>query len=91
MKRMKKRLYLISVNGKIYDAIEIKGNDTKEITSKIEGLVKKFMWVNYGYDPQFWERLSSFHYHTIDPKSCTHYFIKLTGVIQWTEDELNEY
>ena len=88
MKRMKKRLYLISVNGKIYDAIEIKGNDTKEIISKIENLVKNFMWANYSCDLQFWEKLSNWHYHTVDPKSCTDYFIKLTGVIQWTEEDL---
>lgn len=88
MKKMTKRLYLISVNGKTYDAIEIKGKDTEEIISKLENLLKKFMWLNYNCDLQSWEKLSSFHYHIIDLKSGTHYFIKLTGVVHWTEDDL---
>ena len=91
MDKMKKRLYLISVNGKIYDAIEITGNGTKELISKIENLVKKFMWANYSYDPQFWERLSSFHYHAVDPDSKQHYDIRLDSVMLWTDNELNEY
>ena len=33
---MKKRIYIISVNDRIYDAIEIKGNDVKEISDKMQ-------------------------------------------------------
>ena len=42
-----KRIYTISVNDKIYDAIEIKGNNLQEIASKVEDLVKKYMKDNY--------------------------------------------
>ena len=91
MDKMKKRIYTISVNDKIYDAIEIHGIDTKDIASKIENLMKKFMCANYGDDLKIWERLDNFHYHTVDSKSGAHYYIKLNWVFLWTDKELAEY
>lgn len=91
MDKIKKRIYTISINGKIYDVLEIQGIDEKDIASKIENLMKKFMWANYSYDPQFWKRLSSFHYLAVDPDSKQHYDIRLDSVMLWTDDELNEY
>ena len=87
---MKKRIYIISVNDRIYDAIEIKGNDLREIASKTEDLVKKYMKDNYDSNLKIWERISSFRYHTIDSKSGTHYNVKLKSVTLWTEDEINK-
>ena len=89
-KIMKKRIYIISVNDRIYDAIEIKGNDLREIASKIEDLVKKYMKDNYDSNLKIWERISNFRYHTVDSKSGTHYNVKLKSVTLWTEDEINK-
>ena len=91
MKRMKKRIYTISINDKIYDALEITGNDTKEITSKIENLMKKFMWINCNHDLKIWKKINNFHYHAADSKSKKHYDIRLNSVILWTDKELAEY
>ena len=88
---MEKRIYAVSVNDRIYDAIEIKGNDAKEITSKIENLIKKYMKDTYDSNLKIWERISSVHYHTVDFKSGTYYDIRLKRVTLWTEDEINEY
>ena len=66
---MKKRIYTISVNDRIYDAIEIKGNDIKEIASKIENLIKKYMKDNYDSHLKIWDRINSLNYHTVDSKS----------------------
>lgn len=88
---MKKRIYTISVNDRIYDAIEIKGNDMQEITSKIEDLIRKYMKDNYDSNLKIWERISNLHYHTVDSKSGTHYYVKLKSITLWTEDEINEY
>ena len=85
---MKKRIYIVSVNDRIYDAIEIKGNDVNEITSKIENLIKKYMKDNYDSNLKIWERISNFRYHTVDSKSGTHYYVKLKCVTLWTEDEI---
>ena len=90
MDKMKKRIYTISVNDKIYDAIEISGIDTKDIASKIENLMKKFMWLNYNRNLKIWEKISKFHYHAIDPDSKKHYDIRLNIVMLWTDDGLNE-
>ena len=86
---MKKRIYIVSVNNRVYDAIEIKGNDVKEITSKIENLIKKYMKDNYDSNLKIWERISNFCYNTVDSKSGVHYHIKLKSVTLWTEDEIN--
>ena len=88
---MKKRIYTISVNDRIYDAIEIKGNDSKEIASKTENLVKKYMKDKYDSNLKIWERISNLRYHTVDSKSGTHYYVKLKHITLWTEDEINEY
>lgn len=85
---MKKRIYIISVNDRIYDAIEIKGNGITEITSKIENLIKKYMKDNYDSNLKFWERINSLNYHTVDSKSGIHYYVKLKCVTLWTEDEI---
>ena len=85
---MKKRIYIISVNDRIYDAIEIKGNDVKEITSKIENLIKKYMKDTYDSNLKIWERASNLHYHTVDSKSGTHYYVRLKCVTLWTEDKI---
>ena len=87
---MKKRIYTISINDRIYDAIEIKGNDLREIASKTENLVKKYMKDNYDSNLKIWERISNFRYHTVDSKSGTHYYVKLKCVTLWTEDEINK-
>ena len=88
---MKKRIYTISVNDKIYNAIEISGIDIKDIDSKIENLMKKFMWANYSDNLKIWEKLDNFHYLTIDSKSGARYYIKLNCVFLWTDKELAEY
>ena len=90
MARIKKRTFTISVNGKIYSAIEIHGDDTEDIISKIENLMKKFMWLNYNHNLKIWEKISKFHYHAVDPDSKKHYDIKLNIVMLWTDDGLNE-
>ena len=87
---MKKRIYIISVNDRIYDAIEIKGNDITEITSKIENLIKKYMKDNYDSNLKIWKRINSLNYHTVDSKSGTHYCVKLKCVTLWTEDDINK-
>ena len=86
-----KRIYTISVNDKIYDAIEIKGNNLQEIASKVEDLVKKYMKDNYDSNLKIWERISRFKYHTVDSKSGVHYYVKLKSITLWTENDINEY
>ena len=88
---MRKRIYTISVNDRIYDAIEIKGDDIKEITSKIEDLIRKYMKDNYDSNLKIWERINLRHFHTVDSKSGTHYDVKLKSITLWTEDEINRY
>ena len=91
MDRIKKRTYTISVNDKIYDAIEIHGYNTEEIISKIENLMKKFMWLNCNYDLKIWKKINNFHYYAEDPKSKKRYDIRLNSIILWADDELNKY
>lgn len=91
MERIKRRTYTISVNDKIYDAIEIHGYSAEEIISKIENLMKKFMWLNHNHDLKIWKKINNFHYYAADSKSKTHYDIKLNRIILWTDDGLNTY
>ena len=90
-KDMKNRIYTISINDRIYDAIEIKGNDVQEITSKVENLIKKYMKNNYDSNLKIWERISNLRYYIVDSKSGVHYYVKLKSITLWTEDEINEY
>ena len=91
MDKMKKRIYTISINDEIYDVIEIHGNDTEKIVSKIENLIKKFMWLNCGHNLKIWKTINYFHYYAADPKSGKHYDIKLSSVMLWTDNEINKY
>ena len=91
MARMKKTTYTISINGEIQEVIEIHDNGTTEITSKIEDLVKKLMWLSRNRNLKIWKKINNFHYYAIDPNIGKHFDIKLNRVFLWTDDGLNAY
>ena len=88
---MKTRTYLISVNDKIDSAITIEGNSLQDIASKTESLVKKFMEYNYGSNPHIWQRMGNLSYYTVDPKSGTHFSVRLKFLRTWAEDKISKF